>query len=128
MTAARKDIVGERRRNNLTAAVGPLLGAGRTASTLPPAGGGGAFFAVPPAATVRQQAADAACVQQRAAERRRSDNVQRQRTAVDSYILLAKVCYFHTGIVHKVILGSSQKIFYILPKRIVHILFNKKLI
>jgi hypothetical protein len=52
------DIAGEQRRDNSTATVGPLLGAGRTASTLPPAGGGGAFFTVPPAATVLQ--ADAA--------------------------------------------------------------------
>ncbi len=34
---------GERRRNNSTAAVGPLSGAGRTASTLLPAGSGGAL-------------------------------------------------------------------------------------
>jgi hypothetical protein len=49
------DVAGERWRNNSTAAVGPLSGAGRTASTLPPAGGGGgAFFAGPPMATVPQ--------------------------------------------------------------------------
>jgi hypothetical protein len=35
-------------------------------------------------------------------------------------LLLAKVWNFHTGIVCKVILGSLQKIFYILPKCIVH--------
>jgi hypothetical protein len=52
------DIAGERRRNNSTAAVGSLSGAGKTASTLPPAGVGGAFFTVPPAVTVPR--ADAA--------------------------------------------------------------------
>ncbi len=35
-------------------------------------------------------------------------------------LLLANVWNFHTGIVHKVILGSSPKMFYILSKRIVH--------
>ncbi len=35
-------------------------------------------------------------------------------------LLLANMWNFHTGIVHKVILGSLPKIFYILSKRIVH--------
>ncbi len=35
-------------------------------------------------------------------------------------LLLANVWNFHTGIVHKVILGSLPKVFYILSKRIVH--------
>ncbi len=35
-------------------------------------------------------------------------------------LLLANVWNFHTGIVHKVILGSLPKIFYILSKFIVH--------
>jgi hypothetical protein len=35
-------------------------------------------------------------------------------------LLLANVWIFYTGIVHKVILGSSLKIFYILSKCIVH--------
>ncbi len=35
-------------------------------------------------------------------------------------LLLANMWNFHTGIVHKVILGSSPKIFYILSKCIVH--------
>ncbi len=35
-------------------------------------------------------------------------------------LLLANVWNFHTGIVHKVILGSSPKIIYVLFKRIVH--------
>ncbi len=35
-------------------------------------------------------------------------------------LLHANVWNFHIGIVHKVILGSSPKIFYVLSKRIVH--------
>ncbi len=35
-------------------------------------------------------------------------------------LLLANMWNFHTGIAHKVILGSLSKIFYILPKRIFH--------
>ncbi len=35
-------------------------------------------------------------------------------------LLLANVWNFHTGIVHKVIFGSSPQILYILSKRIVH--------
>jgi hypothetical protein len=37
-----------------------------------------------------------------------------------SQLLLANMWNFHTGIMHKVILGSLPKIFYILSKRIVH--------
>jgi hypothetical protein len=50
------NVAGELWRNNSTAVVGALLGAGRTALPSPslPAGSGGAFFAVPPAATVLQ--------------------------------------------------------------------------
>ena len=73
------NVAGKRRRDNSTAAVGPLLGVGRTALTLPPAGGGRAFFAVPPRATVRQWAGDVACVLQRSAERRVCNGVQWQR-------------------------------------------------
>jgi hypothetical protein len=48
------DIAGERRHDNLTTVVGPLLVTGRTVLPLLPAGSGGAFFAVPPAATIPQ--------------------------------------------------------------------------
>jgi hypothetical protein len=48
------DVAGERRQDNLTAIVGPLLVVGRMALPLPPTGSGRAFFAVPPAATVPQ--------------------------------------------------------------------------
>jgi hypothetical protein len=94
-------------------------------------------------ACVRQQAADVACMQQRAAERHVCNSVQRQQvweqpaarlqwktvmaagkgcgTKSSSWqLLLANVWNFHTGIVHKVILESSPKIFYILSKHIVH--------
>ncbi len=63
------DVAGERRRDNLTAVVGPLSVVGRKALPLPPASSGRAFFAVPPAATVLQANSaednedDCACVE-----------------------------------------------------------------
>ncbi len=99
-------------------------------------------------ACVQQQAADAGCMHQREAERHVCNNMQRQRCVCGSgweqpaawlqwktvmaasgggsakssgwQLLLANVWNFHTGIMHKIILGSLPKIFYINSKCIVH--------
>jgi hypothetical protein len=79
------DVAGERWRNNLTAVVSLLSGAGRTASPSPPTGSGGAFFVVPPAATVLEANTaednkdDCACVEDAHSKRGCGEDASRDR-------------------------------------------------